>query len=207
MKKTISILLISLLTISSIPAFAQSDYEKKLEYKRKKIVLLVKTAFRGESSGYRTTDTWSTTVSPEAGYSYTYSSGTTRSDKSITFKEVSDWVIVRGGIRELSDVEFLKITGNRKEAEKVQSEIDERNKWMWIGTIGGLVGLGVALAGSSNGEVGTITVGSAISLVGFFIGSVNMPKQHYIAADFALEEADLYNIKLKKELGLPIDFE
>lgn len=205
MKRLICIAI--LLFFSGNLAFAQTDYEKKLEYKRKKIDILVKTFLKGETSAYTTTDTWGTTISPEAGYSYTYTYGTTRRGETILLKEVSDWVIIRGGVRELSDVELLKITGNKEEAKETQAVIDERAKWMTIGTIGGILGIGVAIAGSSDGNTGTITAGSAISLLGFIISSLNLPQKHYIAADYALEETDLYNIRLKKELGLPIDFE
>jgi hypothetical protein len=205
MKRLIA--LIVLLFFCSTIAFAQTDYEKKLEYKRKKLDILVKTYLKGEASAYTASDSWSTTISPEAGYSYTYTYGTTRTDKSILFKEVSDWLIIRGGVRQLSDVEFLKITGNHGMAKEVQSEIDERGKWVMIGTIGGLLGIVVAVGGSSDGNTSTITIGSAISLIGFLISSMNLPKKHYIAADYALEESDLYNIRIKKELSLPIDFE
>lgn len=186
---------------------AETDYEKKLEYRRKKIQILVKTSVLGESSGYTTTDNWSTTISPEAGYSYTYSTGTARTGNTVSFKEVSNWVIVRGGLRELSDVEFLELTGNPREAKEIRAKIDDRNRWMTYGTIGGLIGIGLAIAGSASGDVTTITAGSILSIGGFLVSSFNLPQKHYIAADYALEQTDLYNIRLKKELGLPIDYE
>ncbi len=188
-------------------ALAETDYEKKLEYRRKKIQIMVKTSMLGETSGYTSTDNWSSTISPEAGTSYTYSYGTQRTNSTVQFKEISNWVLVRGGVRELSDVEFLQITGNDAMARDIQAKIDERNKWMMIGTIGGVIGIGVAIAGSSNGDVGTLSVGTALSIIGFLVSSFNLPQKHYIAADYALEQSDLYNIRVKKELGLPIDFE
>jgi len=205
MKRAISAVLISILI--STPVLAQTDYEKKLEYNRKKIQILIKTAMKNESSGYSDTDTWSTTISPEAGYSYTYTTGSTRTGSTTLLREISDWVIVRGGIRELSDMEFLKIVGDTETARRVQDEINERNKWRLIGTIGGLIGIGVAVSGSSDGSVGTITAGSVISLIGFLVSSLNFPKKHYIPADYALEQKDFYNIGLKRELGLPIDYD
>lgn len=198
---------ILVLFASNLALAEVTDYEKKLQYRREKIAILVKTHTIGETSGYSTTDTWGTTISPEAGYSYTYSSGTTRTNTQMMLREVSDWVIIRGGIREMSDVEFLTVTGNRDEAAAVQARMDERSKWNIIGVITGIGGLIVALVGSNNADTGTITAGSAVSLIGFFISSLNFPRKHYIAADYALEAADKYNIGIKKELGLPIDFE
>jgi len=205
MKRLISIIILLLLIPNIL--FAQTLYEKKLEYRRKKTQILVRTYLKGESSRYSTHDDWSTTISPESGYSYTYSYGSDRSDRSITYKEVSNWVIIRGGVRELGDIEFLKLTGKRDEAKEVKSRMDERNKWMIIGTVTGLFGIGIGIAGSSDGTVGAITAGSIVSIIGFLISSMNLPQKHYITADYALEQSDLYNIKIKKELGLPIDFE
>jgi hypothetical protein len=196
-----------ILLLSSTVVFAETDYEKKLEYRRKKVQIMVKTSMLGESSGYTTTDNWSSTISPEAGYSYTYAYGTQKTNNTVQFKEISNWVIVRGGVRELSDVEFLQLTGNNADAKDIQAKIDERNKWMTIGTIGGVIGIGVAIAGSSNGDVGTLSAGTVLSILGFLVSSFNLPQRHYIAADYALEQSDLYNIKTKKELGLPIDLE
>ncbi len=206
MKRLIALVLI-LFSSANLALAAETDYERKLEYKREKIDILLKTRTLGETSGYATSDNWSTTISPEAGYSYTYSTGTTRTGSTVQFREISDWVIIRGGIRELSDLEFLTITGNSDKAREIQAKLDEADKWRMIGTITGLIGLGVAIAGASNSQVGTITVGSVISLIGFTISSFNFPRKHYIYADYALEERDKYNIRIKKELGLPIDFE
>jgi len=206
MKKIIASLLLVLFS-SNFALAEMTAYEKQLEYRRKKIVIMVKSHTVGESSGYTTTDTWGTTISPEAGYSYTYSTGTTRTDNSVVFREVSDWVIIRGGIREMSDLELLSVTGNNEEAAMVQAKMDERSKWNIIGVVTGIVGLGVALSGSGNSDTGTIAAGSAISLIGFFVSSMNFPRKHYIPADHAQEVADIYNISLKKQLGLPIDFE
>ena len=186
---------------------AETDYEKKLEYRRNKIVILVKNRTVGETSAYSTNDTWGWTTSPEAGYSQTYTTGTTKSGSTVTLREVTDWMIIRGGVRELSDIDFLWLTGNDAKAKEVQNTIDEREKWKWIGTITGLVGLGIAISGGSSSSVGTITAGSLVSLIGFTIGSFNFPQKHYIAADYALEESDKYNIRTKKELGIPVDFE
>jgi hypothetical protein len=186
---------------------AETDYEKKLEYRRKKIQIMIKTAMKGETTAYADTDTWSSTISPEAGYSYTYSTGSTRSGSTVMVNEVTNWVAIRGGVRELSDVELLEIAGNREEAREVQAKIDERGMWNVIGATVGLLGLGVAIAGSSSGDSGTIVAGSIVSLIGFIASSFNMPKKHYIAADYALELTDKYNIKLKKDLGLPVEFE
>lgn len=207
MKKTITALLLFLFCANYALAISDSDYEKRLEYRRKKIEIMVKTNTVGETSAYTDFNAWSSTISPEAGYSYNYTSGQSRSGVSSTVKEVSNWVIIRGGVRELSDTEFLSIVGDTDDAARVQATVDERDKWAMIGNVTGVIGICIAVAGSAAGETSTITAGAVVSILGFVLSSFNYQPKHYIAADYALELTDNYNIKLKKDLGLPIDFE
>ncbi len=206
MRRLISILLIIIFGMSI--SFAQgTDYEKKLEYKRKKIEILVKTRLVGEVSGYTTTDIYETIISPEAGYQYKWGYATARTGGTTQYREVSDWIILKGGIRELSDLEFLEMTGNIERIQEISRIISERNRKMWIGNIIGLLGIGTVLYGSSQGSSGTITTGAIFTLAGIIMSTINSPQKHYIMPDFAQEEADKYNIRLKKSLGLPLEFE
>jgi hypothetical protein len=43
--------------------------------------------------------------------------------------------------------------------------------------------------------------------IGFFVNAFNASPHHYIQPDYAQEKIDLYNLKLKKKLGLPLDYD
>jgi hypothetical protein len=212
MKKAIKIISCFILFVFSLQniAFCQTDYEKKLEYRRKKVEVLVRTAYVGETSNYLSSDTssWSYAATPE-GYSYGYSSmyGTTGGRSS--FRPVSDWVIVKGGIRELSDIEFLDIVGDSEKAAEVQKIIDEKNSMtMWaIGC--GVVGVAAVIGASSFTPVNSsqFGIGSALILGGIVLAYLYAPQRHYLTPDYVQESADKYNIKLKKDLGLPVETE
>jgi hypothetical protein len=208
-KKIISCFLLFIFSFQSI-ALAQTDYEKKLEYRRKKIEVLVRTTYVGETSGYTSLNAsdYRWTITPE-GYSYgssqIYGTNTGRS----TTRQVSDWVIVRGGIRELSDIEFLEIIGDKEKADQIQKAMDEKNGMgMWaLGC--GILGVAsiVGAAGYATVNSSQVAVGTALILGGIFLGYLYAPQRHYIPADQAQEGADNYNIKLKKALGLPVETE
>ena len=191
-------------------ALAQTDYEKKLEYRRKKIQILVRTTYVGETSGYTSLSAsdYNWTSTPE-GYSYgssqIYGTNTGRS----TTRPVSDWVMVRGGIRELSDIEFLEIVGDRMRADEVQRTVDEKNRMgMWaLGC--GIFGVASVIGAASYTPVNSsqMAIGTTLILGGILLGYLYAPQRHYIPADQAQEGADNYNIKLKKALGLPVETE
>lgn len=205
MKKTICIIL--MLIFSSGIASAQSLYERKLEYKRKKIDILLRTRYVGEIEKEKYGDVYEYTYTSESGYSYKTTSTDERTGVTMEYKRVSDWVVVKGGLRELGDVEFLSLTGNHKLAGEIGAKVETRSTWRTIGMVTGLIGIGIVLSGAGTENSGTITAGGVISLLGIIIGAINHPVKHYIYPDFAKEQADKYNIRLKKELELPIEFE
>jgi hypothetical protein len=207
--RTVAYFLLFVFSFQSI-ALAQTDYEKKLEYRRKKIEILVRTTYVGETSGYTSLNTsdYQWTSTPE-GYSYgssqIYGTNTGRS----TTRPVSDWVMVRGGIRELLDIEFLEIIGDREKADQIQKAMDEKNRMgMWaLGC--GILGVAsvISAAGFTPANSSQMAVGTALILGGILLGYLYAPQRHYIPADQAQEGADNYNIKLKKALGLPVETE
>jgi hypothetical protein len=191
-------------------ALAQTDYEKKLEYRRKKIQILVRMTYVGETSGYTSLSSsdynWAST--PE-GYSYGSSQIYGTNTGHSTTRPVSDWVIVRGGIRELSDIEFLEIVGDKEKADQIQKAMDEKNSMgMWaLGC--GILGVVSVIGAASYTPVNSsqMAVGTTLILGGILLGYLYAPQRHYIPADQAQEGADNYNIKLKKALGLPVETE
>lgn len=206
--KKIACFIISTIFISNI-AIAQEEtlYEKKLEYRRKKIEIHVRSMLVGRERGYTTTDIFETTYTPEATATYRYGYITTERMGTRVLQEVTDWIIVKGGIRELSDVEFLELTGNRAKAKKVRDTIASKNTWLLTAGIIGIAGIAVMVSGASEGNSGLATTGGVISLCGILISSFNAPQRHYITPDFAQEATDKYNIALKRRLGIPIETE
>jgi len=205
MKKVICLILLFIFMGST--AFAESLYEKKLEYRRKRINILLKTRYVSELEKQKEGDTYEYTYTYDDGYSYKTTTKDERTGITSELKKISDWVIVKGGIRELSDSEFLYLTGNDKLAREIQNKVETREMWRNIGMLTGLVGIGIVVAGSSSSDSGTITGGALVSLLGVVISAFNYPVKHYIYADYAQEQADKYNVRVKKELELPIDFE
>ena len=205
-KKTICLILF-LSFLSSIAFAEETLYEKKLEYKRKKIEILVRSTFVGTERASSSTDIFETTYTPEASTTYKYGYITTEQAGTKMIQEVKDWIIVRGGIRELSDVEFLQLTGYQARAKDIGDNIDSKNNWLIAAAVVGIGGVAVMVSGASQGDSGTATAGGLITLCGILISSFNAPQRHYIAPDFAQEATDNYNIALKKSLGLPVETE
>jgi len=207
--RAVSYFLLFVLSLQST-ALAQTDYEKKLEYRRKKIEVLVRTAYVGETSGYTSLNAsdYRWTITPE-GYSYGSSQIYGTNSGRSTTRQVSDWVMVRGGIRELSDIEFLEIIGDREKADEIQRSMDEKNRMgMWAlgcGIFGVVSVIGAAAYTPVNSS--QMAIGTTLILGGIFLGYLYAPQRHYILADHAQEGADNYNIKLKKALGLPVETE
>jgi len=207
--KTISCFLLFIFSFQSI-ALAQTDYEKKLEYRRKKIQILVRTTYVGETSGYTSLSAsdynWTST---SEGYSYGSSQIYGTNTGHSTTRPVSDWVMVRGGIRELSDIEFLEIVGDREKADQIQKAMDEKNRMgMWaLGC--GILGVASVIGAAAYTPVNSsqMAIGTSLILGGILLGYLYAPQKHYIPPDYAQEGADNYNIKLKKALGLPVETE
>jgi len=209
MIRTIAYFLLFIFSFQTI-ALAQTDYEKKLEYRRKKIQVLVRSAYVGETSGYVSSDTssYGYASTPE-GYSYGSSSTYGTTGGRTIFRQVSDWVIVRGGISELSDIEFLETIGNSEKADEIRKMIDDKNRLTYWGLGCGLLGVAsvVGSAAFTPANSSQMAIGTALILGGIFLGYLGAPPRHYLVADYVQEGADNYNIKLKKTLKLPVETE
>lgn len=181
-------------------------YINQLNYHRNKLELLVKTRTISETSNYSSTDWTSTTYTLEA-YSQTYGSAATSSGSRAETREITVWKVIKGGVRQLSDAEFLDIVGKHGEAENIRKQEDSANKYRLGGMATSLAGLGYMLLASGQSNNSTaITTGGVVTAIGFLISAFNQSPWHYITSDYAQELMDDYNINLKKKLGLPINF-
>jgi hypothetical protein len=201
--------LIIIATILTPAVFAQitseQEYINLLNYQRNKLELVTKKRTIDETRRYSYTDIDTYTFSYEA---YTQSSTdiSTQALSRREAKEISEWYIYKGGVRELSDTEFLSLVGENALLDKILKEEGQKAGMRNIGNV--LIGTGlIVMIGAAATSAGSATVsGGAIGMtLGFFLNAFNRSPEHYIKPDFALEKIDEYNVKLKQELGLPIN--
>ena len=202
-KKLALLLLVIAISVPALLADEISDQEyiNRLNYHRNKLELITKKRQIDEKRSYSYTDIDSYTFSFEA-YSQTSADISTQTLARSEVKEITDWYIYKGGIRELSDAEFLALVEDYAELEQV---IDMENRKARMRTIGNIfigTGLLVMIGGAalSAGEP-TITAGALGMTAGFFLSAFNLSPAHYIQPDYAQEK-----IALKKKLGLPLDY-
>lgn len=207
-KKYLIILLICSLLAPYALADEQTDqeYVNKLTYQRNKLELVTKRREVDERRSYSYTDIDTYTYTYEA-YAHSSTDISSQSYDRSERKEITDWYIYKGRIRQLSDVEFLALVGARNKLAVVMQE-EERKAGMrnWGNILIG-TGLLVMLGGAAtSAPEGTTMAGALGMTAGFFLNAFNMSPQHYIEPDFAQEKIDEYNISLKRKLGLPLDY-
>lgn len=185
---------------------SEKQYLNEMEYKRSRLEILVKKRFVSERNNYSNTDFYSTTYTQES-YSQTWGNANTYSGERAETKEISNWVIVKGGLRELSDSEFLETIGNQKEAETIRAKEETKSQYRMYGNITSLLGIGYMLLSSANNNSSqSVAVGGLVTVIGFFVSAFNSPQRHYLQPDYVQQEADNYNTNLKIKLGLPITY-
>ena len=168
--------------------------------------MMVKTRLVSETNTYSSTDWTSTTYSLEA-YSQTWGSASTNAGTRSETKEITVWKVVKGGVRQLSDSEFLDTVGRHEESAKIAAQEDIKSKYRLGGLITSLAGVGYMLiASGQDNNSSSVTTGGIITAIGFLISAFNQSPWHYITSDYAQELIDNYNINLKKKLNLPINF-
>lgn len=192
------------------------------EYKSKKLDVILSKSYvtqtHGVSSSYYFPGYYITTGT---GYYNSVSSSST----------YTDWKIIQGGNREISETEFAKLTGD-KEMEKYyhelykdyQKKLKAYNKKTTRGmiiAIPSMIVTGVVLADllgskpflnmSAITEATVFTIASAGSIIGYTSVMKGNPPTfnygHLTTVETASKEAYEYNQALKKQLGLPESFE
>jgi hypothetical protein len=208
MKKFFGLILITILVA---PLLAQTpsdqDYLSKLEYRRSKLSITVKKRMVDETRSYSNVDIDTTVFSYEA-YTQTWGNISTSSFSQQEMKEITNWYIYKGALRELSDLEFLELTGEKAEFNRIQKIEDQKARMRGIGNVAIGVGLvTMIVAGSVSADTPIITSSALVAVAGFFVSSFNQSPHHYIQPDFAQAKIDEYNIALKQKLDLPLQFE
>jgi len=209
LKKCLTLMLICWLLPLPVRAQELSEdvYRSQLAYRRDRLMLVTKKRLIDEKRSSSYTDIDTISYSWEA-YTYSDTDISTQSLARAEVKEVTDWYIYKGGLRELSDIEFLELVGDRTRLDQVLAIDNNRSRMQTIGNVS--IGMGfltmVGAAAFSGGQT-MVTGGAVLMAAGFFMSALNSPPAHYIQPDYAQERIDEYNISLKKRLNLPLSFE
>lgn len=211
----------------------ESKYPQQLEYKAKRIEVLISTRYVTQTTGGSTSVTY-------PGY-YIYNTKTQVNTTTNT-EAVTDWKLVIGGTREVSEMslaQMAKLTALQDRIQTKQDQLSAYNaerarKNKKLENIGGFTCIGgSALTGAifygifkktkpewytnldhkSSGMIPTLgAVGIMSTIVGYglLVGSGNNKGyylSHYITLAEAADAAIIYNQNLKKLLGLPESYE
>ena len=208
MKRLISALcLVCFFATISFAQISDQQYINQLKYKNNRLQLVVKERKVNEQRNYSYTDIDTTTYSLEA-YSFTNTDVSTDSLSRSEIKDITEWYVLKGGVRKLNDLEFLEIIGDLEMLSLAQSVADQKAGMRNTGNIMLGTGILIMLGGVAGSAGQAVVTGGGIAMAaGLFFNAFNQDPSHYIQPDYAQAKVDEYNILLKKELGLPINFE
>ncbi len=185
---------------------SDQQYINRLNYRNNRLELVTKHRKIDIQRSYGYTDIDTYTYSFEA-YSQSSTDISRHDIARSEVKEVTDWYILKGRVRELSDAEFLELIGDQRMLDSVVSQENSKSGIRKIGNTLIIAGTVVMVGGAATSAGEATVTGGAISMVaGFFLTALNASPQHYIQPDYAQQKIDEYNIALKRKLGLPLDF-
>ena len=204
LRKALTLLIITSLLCPALFADPVSDqqYINSRKYKNNRLQLVTKQRRVNVSSSYGYTDIDTYTYTYEA-YAHSSTDISTQHQTRSEVKEINEWFIYKGGVRKISDLEFLYLVGEKEKANQVREQEEVKASRRGIGTM--LIGTGLlTMVGGAAMSAGQATVtGGALGLtLGFFVSAFNRSPQHYVTPDYAQEKIDEHNIDLKKKLGL-----
>jgi hypothetical protein len=210
-KLLVSAILVSLLAPALLAAElnpADQAYVNQLTYRHNKLELTTKTRTVNVSSSYSSTDINATNYRFDQNYRESNANITTSTQNSSGQVELTEWYIYKGGVDQLSDLQFLRLIGDQAMFNSVDNKVDAQRTWLKTGYITTGIGL-VAMIGGAALSAGqpVILGGALVTTAGFFISAFSARPAHYIQSSYALNKIDEYNIKLKQQLGLPLSFE
>ncbi len=210
-KSLISLLLIPLLAPTLFAADltpADQTYINQLNYRHNKLELTTQTRTVNVSSSYSTTDINSDYYRFNRNYQSENTNITTSTQNKAEQQELTEWYVYKGGVDQISDLEFLDLVGDRGMYDQVKERDDYRKGWRRAGYLSIGAGLIAMIGGAALGSGQPTVIGGAlVTTAGFFISAFSARPDHYIKSSYALNKIDEYNIKLKQKLGLPLNFE
>jgi len=187
---------------------AKTDEQNKYINNRLEVIL---------SSGSQTFTKGASTLFP--GY---YSYWGFSNSVSTTFA-TTDWKIIKGGVKEISEYEFANITKNVELQNRINLQLKKESRRTGIGAaiaIPCMIIAGVILAdmlGSKpflheelahpDWEAYVATGAIVGSVIGYSAVMRKPFAGHYLSVEKAAQDAQQYNLRLKESLELPPDFE
>ncbi|MBN3033002.1 MAG: hypothetical protein JW873_02795 [Candidatus Saganbacteria bacterium] len=204
-----SLLIVSLLA----PALfadeqAEQAYVNQLTYRHNKLELTTQTKTVDVSSSYSNTDITTSNYNFSRNYQQSNTSIATSMLNKAEQQARTDWYIYKGGVEQLSDLEFLELVGDQATYDQVSAKNEGRRFWRRTGNLTIGLGLLAMIGGAAMQSSQPVIVGGAlVTTLGFFISAFNAGPRHYISPGYALNKIDDYNLNLKKQLGLPLNFE
>jgi len=181
------------------------------EFKNKKLDVILSMGSQTSTKGY-------STLFP--GY-YSYW-GTSQSVSNTV--QTTDWKIVQGGLKEISERSFASIVGNKQLQEQIDLSIKKENK---VTTTAALIALPCVILATCilTDMVGTKhwmhkdnpehpkweAVGAGITIpigtIAYLIAMKKPYSGHYTNVESAAKDAQRYNRELKSKLGLPESYD
>jgi hypothetical protein len=186
-----------------------SKYKESQEYKNKKLDIIL-------SQNTQTVGTATTTYNNFPGY-FSFLDYSTTNAQSTSYT-TTDWKIIQGGVQEISDMQFAQLVNDKDTIARMNKAIEDSSDSANIGAIVALTGLVLAIAGGAAAieakpevDITGAVIVCTIGVVGTFVGLAMLSKEpylgHYVTPAQAAKQAHEYNQGLKKQLGLPEDFE
>jgi len=209
LKKAVTLTLLSSFIITPLLAqgISEEEYRNRQNYQRNRLSIIVKKRLVNVNRNYSYTDINSVSYTWEA-YTFSESGIKSESVSRAEAKEITEWHIYKGDLREVSDLEFLALVGDEEMLARVQESEDQKGRMRFIGNTAIALGILTMLGGAASAaEQTTINSGAIATVIGFVISAFNLSPRHYFQPDYAQEKIDEYNLNLKKKLNLPLDYE
>ena len=196
-----------------------TKYPQEEQYKAKKVDVLINTQYVTETTGKTNSYYW-------PGY-YSMVGTSNSTSQSVTY-QTNDWFFANeSGRVKLSEYNFAKLSGNQELVDRIDKATKKAKRTSNIlggigatmvfgGMIVGGIGVGDlvsknkfmstdAAAGMVGGGIGGLLVGAGIA--GASSGPLKQLSGHWMTIGDAIAQARQYNQRLKKQLGLPEDYE
>lgn len=188
-----------------------SKVAEQEEYKNNKLDVIL-------SSGSQTVTKGSSTLFP--GY-YSYWG---YSNSVSTTVGTTDWKIIQGGVKEISERNFASIVENKELSDKIDLQIKKENKTTGIAAAIAIpcVILATCLLTDFVGdkpwmhkdnpvhpkwETPAAAVSITVGTISYLVAMKKPYSGHYTTVENAAKDAQAYNRKLKQKLGLPEDYD
>jgi hypothetical protein len=196
-----------------------TKYPQEEQYKARKVDVLINTQYVTETTGKTNSYYW-------PGY-FSMIGTSNSSAQSVTYA-TKDWFFAtESGRVKLSEYNFAKMSGNQDLVDRIDKATKkakrQSNIMGGIGAtmlFGGMIvgGIGVGDLASKNKFLSTDAAAGCVAggIVGFLVGagvvgaagaSLKSLNQHWMTIEEAIAQARQYNQRLKKELGLPDNYE